>query len=161
MNKISDYLTIKKAAQFIGVHPTTLKNWEKSGKLVSYRHPQNNYRLYRKTDLEALLLSICKCGRAIKKNWIRVKDEIPPEGTLVLVLVLVRKESLFVPSFPPFPPDGYNPVVSYREGKDWVGEGLPSLRYGESWDIRYWMELPTFPDIPDEDEIIKDESCTK
>ena len=50
-----DYLTIKEAAEFLGVTPLTLRNWDKNGKFLAGRHPINNYRLYRKKDLEMLL----------------------------------------------------------------------------------------------------------
>jgi len=40
------YLTIKKAAKLLGVTPLTLRNWEKKRKLIPYRNPINNYRLY-------------------------------------------------------------------------------------------------------------------
>jgi hypothetical protein len=40
------YLKISEAAQFLGVTPLTLRNWDKKGRLGAYRHPANNYRLY-------------------------------------------------------------------------------------------------------------------
>ena len=46
MNKQSEYLTIQEAAKLLGVTSTTLRNWDKSGKLVAERHPINGYRLY-------------------------------------------------------------------------------------------------------------------
>lgn len=58
MEKITEYLTIKEAAEFLGASPSTLRNWEKQGKLSTYRNPVNRYRLYQKKDLESLLLSI-------------------------------------------------------------------------------------------------------
>lgn len=58
MEKISDYLKIKDAAQMLGVSPATLRNWEKLGKLKAYRNPHNNYRLYKRHDLEVLLRQI-------------------------------------------------------------------------------------------------------
>lgn len=45
------YITIKEAAEFLGVSISTLRNWGKTGKLVAQRHPANNYRLYRFSDL--------------------------------------------------------------------------------------------------------------
>jgi MerR family copper efflux transcriptional regulator len=53
-----DYLTIKGAADFLGVTPTTLRNWDRQRKLVPVRHPLNGYRLYKKADLEELLRSL-------------------------------------------------------------------------------------------------------
>jgi excisionase family DNA binding protein len=58
MQKITDYLTIQEAADFLGITPSTLRNWEKEKKVAVYRLPQNNYRLYKKEDLEALLSNI-------------------------------------------------------------------------------------------------------
>lgn len=42
----------------LGVSPLTLRNWDKQGKLAAYRHPMNNYRVYRLDQLELLLRSI-------------------------------------------------------------------------------------------------------
>lgn len=56
--KISDYLTIKEAAAYLGVTPNTIRNWERDKKLlISYRNPLNNYRLYKLEDLDNLLKS--------------------------------------------------------------------------------------------------------
>jgi len=49
------YLTIKKAAKFLHVTPLTLRNWDKRGKLRAYRHPVNNYRVYRLDQIEEFL----------------------------------------------------------------------------------------------------------
>ncbi len=53
--KLGDYLTVKAAAALLGVCPGTLRNWDRSGKLKPVRHPMNGYRLYRRSDLEAVL----------------------------------------------------------------------------------------------------------
>jgi MerR family transcriptional regulator, copper efflux regulator len=58
VNKISDYLNVKKAAQFLGVTGKTLRNWEQRKKITVYRNPINGYRLYKKDDLEKLLNNI-------------------------------------------------------------------------------------------------------
>lgn len=64
--KIQDYMQIKAAAAFLGVTPTTLRNWEKKGKLSSHRHPLNKYRLYKRQDLEEFLhlIAISKTKKA-------------------------------------------------------------------------------------------------
>jgi MerR family transcriptional regulator, copper efflux regulator len=67
MQKITEYLTIKEAAEFLGVSPSTLRNWEKQGKLSTHRNPVNRYRLYRKDDLERLLKSIRNSNTSLKK----------------------------------------------------------------------------------------------
>ena len=55
MPKLDEYLRIKEAAAYVGVAPNTLRNWEAAGKLTVYRHPLNNYRLFRTSDLDRLL----------------------------------------------------------------------------------------------------------
>ncbi|MBU4284692.1 MerR family DNA-binding transcriptional regulator [Patescibacteria group bacterium] len=49
------YYTIKQASRILGVTPLTLRNWDKNGKLKPYRHPLNNYRVYKSDQLEMFL----------------------------------------------------------------------------------------------------------
>jgi DNA (cytosine-5)-methyltransferase 1 len=58
MRKISEYLTIDKAAKFLGVHSNTIRQWDRTGKIKALRNPLNRYRLYLKEDLESLLSKI-------------------------------------------------------------------------------------------------------
>lgn len=60
---LDEYLTVKEAAEFLGVCPATLRNWDRSGKLKPKRHPMNRYRLYRRDELEAVLRSVREEGR--------------------------------------------------------------------------------------------------
>lgn len=46
------YISIKDAAQMLGVTPLTLRNWDKKGILTAYRNPINNYRVYRLDQIE-------------------------------------------------------------------------------------------------------------
>jgi MerR family transcriptional regulator, copper efflux regulator len=55
---LRDYLQVKDAAEFLGVSPSTLRNWERAGKITAYRNPVNGYRLFRRSDLEQLLADI-------------------------------------------------------------------------------------------------------
>ena len=55
MTKLNEYLTIKEAAEFLGVSQNTLRNWGKSGKLKERQHPVNGYRLYSPQVLIKLL----------------------------------------------------------------------------------------------------------
>ena len=57
---IKDYITIKEAAEMLGVDKTTLRRWDKAGKLTPYRHPMNRYRLYKKSEIQAILGGIKK-----------------------------------------------------------------------------------------------------
>lgn len=51
-------LTIKEAAKLLCVTTLTLRNWDKAGKLTALRHPLNNYRVYRRDDVDKLLSAI-------------------------------------------------------------------------------------------------------
>jgi len=58
LNKLRDYLRISEAAEYLGVSPNTLRNWENAGKVTAHRHPVNGYRLFRQEDLDALLKQV-------------------------------------------------------------------------------------------------------
>lgn len=58
MMKFAEYMNISEAAEFLGVTRSTLRNWEMKRIIKVYRNPMNNYRLYKKEDLEELLNSI-------------------------------------------------------------------------------------------------------
>jgi len=55
---LDEYLTVKAAAEYLGVCPSTLRNWDRAGKLKPYRHPMNRYRLYHRDELEVVLRSV-------------------------------------------------------------------------------------------------------
>ena len=55
MNKLSDFMKIADAAEYLGVSPNTLRNWETAGKILAHRHPINRYRLFKKEELDELL----------------------------------------------------------------------------------------------------------
>lgn len=55
MRTLKDYLRISEAAEYLGVAPNTLRNWENAGKIEAVRHPVNGYRLFKRKDLDALL----------------------------------------------------------------------------------------------------------
>lgn len=48
------FLQIAEAARLLGVSASTLRNWDRSGKLKARRHPLNGYRVYSRTDLRAI-----------------------------------------------------------------------------------------------------------
>ncbi len=52
---LNDFLTVNQAAEFLGVSPSTLRNWDRHGKFEAIRHPVNGYRLYRKRELIRIL----------------------------------------------------------------------------------------------------------
>ncbi len=52
---VNDFVTIAEACKQLGVAPNTLRSWGAHGKIQEYRHPLNNYRLYRLEDLTSLV----------------------------------------------------------------------------------------------------------
>lgn len=57
-SNLAEYLTVGEAAATLGVSRSTLRNWDKAGKLKPYRHPLNGYRLYSLKELDALLKAV-------------------------------------------------------------------------------------------------------
>ena len=65
MRKLKNFLRISEAAEYLGVSPNTLRNWENAGKVVAVRHPVNGYRLFKRKDLDALLKQVAQAtGKA-------------------------------------------------------------------------------------------------
>ncbi len=58
MEQQSKLINIKDVAKMLGVTPLTLRNWDKAGKLKALRHPLNNYRVYKREDIEKLIEQI-------------------------------------------------------------------------------------------------------
>lgn len=52
------FLTVKEIAKIFGITPLTVRNWDKKGKLIAYRNPVNNYRLYKIEDVEDIMQGI-------------------------------------------------------------------------------------------------------
>jgi len=55
MPNMNSLLTVSEAAVFLGASASTIRNWDRSGKLKAVRHPINNYRLYDRQQLQDLL----------------------------------------------------------------------------------------------------------
>ena len=69
MPSIGAMLTVREAAELLGVSSSTVRNWDRSGKLKAIRHPVNNYRLYNRCELECLL------SRVVPNHASRVADD--------------------------------------------------------------------------------------
>ena len=67
MDKLSDYLRISEAAEYLGVSPNTLRNWVNAGKVVAIRHPLNDYRLFKREDLDSLLKQVAVASKKAAK----------------------------------------------------------------------------------------------
>ncbi len=55
VERLGDLLTVGEAAEYLGVSASTLRNWDKAGKVKAGRHPVNGYRLYRREELRNLM----------------------------------------------------------------------------------------------------------
>jgi DNA-binding transcriptional MerR regulator len=50
----SSHLNITEAACLLGVSVSTLRNWDRQGKLKPRRHPINGYRMYDRAEIMRL-----------------------------------------------------------------------------------------------------------
>ena len=57
---MKDYLTLAEASEIIGKSKETLRRWDNEGILNAVREPVSNYRVYRKSDVQALMGSLFK-----------------------------------------------------------------------------------------------------
>lgn len=75
------YFSIKEAAEILGVSPLTLRNWDKNGKFPASRHPMNNYRVYKYSNLRKIIDDIesgtsrSRAETKIKKLMIKHLEE--------------------------------------------------------------------------------------
>ena len=58
MSKLDEYLTVRDAAEYLGVSPNTMRSWGNQGKVVMHRNPINGYRLFKVSDLDRFLKSL-------------------------------------------------------------------------------------------------------
>ncbi len=68
MERLDGYLRVREAAEFLGVSPNTLRNWGREDKIPELRHPVNNYRLYRRSDLEEVLRRVSRKPAAARRQ---------------------------------------------------------------------------------------------
>jgi len=68
VDKLKDFLRISEAAEYLGVSPNTLRNWENAGKIAAHRHPVNGYRLFRREELDVILQQVQIDARADEAN---------------------------------------------------------------------------------------------
>ena len=61
------FLTVREVARLMGITPLTGRNWDTRGKLVAYRNPVNNYRLYKVEDIEVLMRQIEQSKQKTRK----------------------------------------------------------------------------------------------
>ena len=68
-------ISIKQAAEILNVSKLTLRNWDKEGKLVAFRHPINNYRFYNLVDIEDIIQKI-KSGEKPIRDTRKNKNKV-------------------------------------------------------------------------------------
>ena len=61
-----DFVRVKEAAELLGVCANTVRTWGAAGKIPELRHPINDYRLYKRKDLERILREMQKPKRRAK-----------------------------------------------------------------------------------------------
>jgi type I restriction enzyme M protein len=71
MKEQKQFFTVSEAADLLGVTTTTLRNWDKAGKLKPSRDPINSYRLYRAEDITCLLQER-RFGKTISENVLQI-----------------------------------------------------------------------------------------
>ena len=69
------FLTVKEVSRLLGVTPLTVRNWDQKGKLIAYRNPVNNYRMYKNEDVEALLRQIDQSRDKLRPLKIDITSE--------------------------------------------------------------------------------------
>ena len=72
-------ITIKKASEILGVSTQTLRRWDESGRLVSVRG-KNNYRYYKKEDINEYIKNNLKDIFKMAKNWTLNKEGTEPQS---------------------------------------------------------------------------------
>lgn len=65
--EMESFVRVKQAASMLGVSPNTVRAWGAGGKVPEYRHPVNNYRLYKLADLTKILRRLEKTVSGLSK----------------------------------------------------------------------------------------------
>jgi len=65
--EMESFVRVKQAALMLGVSPNTVRAWGAGGKVPEYRHPVNNYRLYKLADLKKILRRLEKTVSGLSK----------------------------------------------------------------------------------------------
>jgi len=68
VNKLSDYLRISEAAEYLGVSPNPLRHWHNPGKNAAQRPPVNGDRLFVREEPDALLEPLHEANREPRRR---------------------------------------------------------------------------------------------
>ena len=92
MENFGNYLTVNEAAKKLGVSPSTVRNWDRSGKLKSIRHPYNSYRIYREEDIDYVLSTLHE------SSFVRENSPVYAAEKRKTVLIEEKKHSAILPA---------------------------------------------------------------
>lgn len=53
--RLDEYLRIAEAAEYLGISQNTLRKWADEGRIAVRVNPANNYRIFRREDLDRFL----------------------------------------------------------------------------------------------------------
>jgi DNA (cytosine-5)-methyltransferase 1 len=72
---MSEYLTLAEASKLIGKSKETLRRWDREGRLPAVREPMSNYRVYRKTEVEAVFANFLIENTEISTNYVAPEND--------------------------------------------------------------------------------------
>lgn len=58
MMRKEGFVRVQEAAELLGVCPNTIRAWGAEGKLTEYRHPLNNYRLFKRSEIDKVISKV-------------------------------------------------------------------------------------------------------
>ena len=64
MMRREGFVGVKEAGEILGVAPNTVRAWGAARKIPEYRHPVNNYRMYKREELENVLKKLLRHANA-------------------------------------------------------------------------------------------------
>jgi len=67
MTSDQTFIRVKEAAALLGVSTNTLRAWGANGKIPEYRHPVNNYRLYKREEIERIMSQMENSASRVSK----------------------------------------------------------------------------------------------
>ncbi|MCC9606223.1 helix-turn-helix domain-containing protein [Blastopirellula sp. JC732] len=62
-----EFVLVREAAELLGVCPNTIRAWGANGKLTEYRHPVNDYRMFKRIEIEKLLKKMRQPVKRVSK----------------------------------------------------------------------------------------------
>ena len=72
---MNEYMTLAETSEYIGKSKETLRRWDKEGKLPAVREPMSNYRVYRKSDVDALYFDFLDDSQEQISNYVKPNSE--------------------------------------------------------------------------------------